>query len=79
MTVSGRITSLIKREYANFLSMDYQQLCESMLKSPIKVGDKVIGCVTNVDIDNDVWYGVIYKESVSVFDSTKSVGSIEIG
>lgn len=56
LEVSGSLSCMIDIVPAN------EELIQTLVNSPITSGDRVIGVVTGVNMEQDLWYGRIWDE-----------------
>lgn len=63
--VSGKLSELLKNSIGTEINIT-NRLCEGMLNRPIIDGKgNVIGSIVDYDLDQDRWYGVIYKKETA--------------
>ncbi len=63
--VRGYINSLIaNKEYKDLIKNvdDKDDFILSMIDAPIISNDKVVGVINDVDLDEGVWYGVLWGD-----------------
>lgn len=63
--ITGKISELFKNSNGVEINIT-DRLCESMVNKPITDGKgNVIGSIIDYDLDQDRWYGVMYKKEVA--------------
>lgn len=60
ISVSGKIDDLLSHLP---VEMRKNELLNKMVNRPIMNGDKVVGVITNYDLENGLWYGNIWADS----------------
>lgn len=60
--ITGKISELFKNSNGVEITVT-ERLCESMINKPIIDGKgNVIGSIADYDLEQDRWYGVLYKK-----------------
>lgn len=79
LEISGSLKELFRnRNGIEIIITD--KLCESMIERPIMgKNEKVIGVITKVSIEEDKWYGKIFKDGYAeICESLENCNSVSI-
>lgn len=50
-------------------AVEFERLAKSLINKPItNDGEKCIGVITDVDVENDIWNGYIFKTDLAALD-----------
>ena len=66
--VVGKIDNLLSKIHSSELNvlpskLKKEKLLEGMVNRPIMNGDKIVGVITDYDIDTGFWYGFIWCDT----------------
>lgn len=69
--VSGCLSSLFiyKNQPMIDFDLEFERLAKSLINKPItNNGEECIGVITDVDIENDIWNGYLFKTDLASLD-----------